>query len=77
MNPMERTDFPEELRQLCPLLRINTGGAGHGYMLHAMLAGMSVVWCISVLHLSLVRMVLGIIVWGLWQENDSDQPKYV
>lgn len=71
MNPMERADFPEELRQLCPLLPINTGGAGHGYMLRAMLARPSVVCSISVLHLSPVRTVLGIIVWGLWQENGS------
>ena len=70
MNPMERADFTKELRQLSSLLSVNWG-AGHGYMLHAMLAGLSVVQCSSVLHLSPVRMVLGIIVWGLWQENDS------
>lgn len=70
MNPMERADFPEEVMQLCPLVPINRG-AGHGNMLHAMLAGPSVVQCSSVLHLSPVRMLLGIVVWGLWQENDS------
>lgn len=67
---MERADFPEEVMQLCPLVPINRG-AGHGNMLHAMLAGPSVVQCSSVLHLSPVRMLLGIVVWGLWQENDS------
>lgn len=70
MNSMERKDFPGELRQLCHLLPINTRGAGHGFVLCAMLAGPSVVWCISVLHLSPVRTVLGIIVWGFWQVND-------
>lgn len=56
--------------QLCPLVPINRA-AGHGNMLYAMLAGPSVVQCSSVLHLSPVRMLLGIVVWGLWQENDS------
>ena len=40
-------------------------------MPRAVLAGPSVVRCISVLHQSAVRTVLGIVVRGLWQANDS------
>lgn len=68
MSLMRRAVLPEELRQLNPF---NTGGIGHGSLQSAVVAGTSIVHCSSVLHLSLVRTVVGATLSGLWQEDSS------